>query len=110
MAKAPRGNNAETGDAAENNDAPTQIDGEQPLDGMEALAPIEDESEEDKAKRPQVPKELRPLFNEVARLSGMLSMARRSIYDGKPDKAVKALGMLERAVPDAREMAELSVS
>lgn len=107
MAKA-RGTNAQDDTAqGESTEPVAPLEGEQPLDGMPEPDAGAAEDDDDKAKRPQVPKEMRPLFNEVARLSGFLSLARRAIYDGDPARAAKALALLERSVPDAREIAEM---
>lgn len=109
MAKAPRGNASDATDAQPDSENAGPIEGEQPLDGMPDIAADAAEDEEDKAKRPQVPPGMRTLYNEVARLSGFLALARRAIYAGDAAKVAKALALLERAAPDAREIAELSV-
>lgn len=100
---------ADVTENAENNDAPTTIEGEQTLDGMPEAPEAASEAGDSKTPRPQIPKELRALSNEVARLSGFLGLARRAVYDNDPERAVKALTLLERSVPGAREVAELSV-
>jgi len=110
MAKSRGQNTVETGSEPENTEAGTLIEGEQALDDVSDTTPVPAEGEDDAAKRPAVPKELRPLFNEIARLSSFLAIARRAIYNGQPERAAKALGLLERAMPDAREMADLSAS
>jgi len=61
----------------------------------------------DAATRPTVPQELRPLFNEVARLSATLGIARRSCYEGDGARATKALQLMEKQLPMALEMAAL---
>ena len=57
--------------------------------------------------RPKVDKGMRPLFNEIARLSATLTLARSACYEGDPGKALRALQRLGRQVPDAVELAEL---
>lgn len=54
-----------------------------------------------------IPKEMRPLFAEIGRLSSTLAIARNAMYDSDPAKARKALDLLSRQVPQAIEIAEL---
>lgn len=83
--------------------------GEEPtLDGM-PQAPADTETDASApTERQTVPKHLRPLFNEIARLSGFLALARRAVYEDAPERAVKALALVEGAAPAAREVAEIS--
>lgn len=67
-----------------------------------------DSDGEEKPERAKVPLELRPVFNEISRLSGMLAIARRAAYDGRSDRVLGALELLEEAVPAARKMASLT--
>lgn len=101
---------AATDENTENAETVAPIEGETPLEGMPEPDAEADDEEDGKVKRTPVPPGLRPLFNEIGRLSGFLSLARRSVYENNPERAVKALALLERSVPDAREIAELSVS
>lgn len=100
---------ADMTEPVENNDDSVKVEGQETLEGMPEPDTEMSEGEDGKVKRTPVPPGLRPLFNEIARLSGFLTIARRAVYDDDPSKAVKALALLERATPDAREIAELSV-
>lgn len=79
------------------------------LNGMPADPDGEDGEATTDTVRPTVPKHLRALFNEIGRLSGILSIARRAVYANEPVTAVKALRLLEGQTPAACEVAELSV-
>ena len=62
--------------------------------------------DEDKAK---VTPGLRMLYNEIARLSATLGIARRACYTDDAVKAERALDLLSRQLPLAQEVASLLV-
>lgn len=108
MARQPRTTDAPDAalDAADS--AQTDVTVEPTLEGMPEATPDSEASDDDAAERVKVPKQLRPLFNEIGRLSGILGLARKAVYDDRPERAVKALMLLESQAPAAREIAELS--
>lgn len=80
---------------------------EEVFEGMEDMGGGAEGDTDEDGKRPRVPREMRPIFGEVARLSSTLSLARKACYDNDPERALKALSVLERQVPGAIEVAEL---
>lgn len=79
------------------------------LDGMpQALAAAQNGSDGGSERR-QVPRELRPVFSEIARLSGILGIARNAVYANDAARAADALSVLEESASGARKIAQLVV-
>jgi hypothetical protein len=107
-----RGNRAATvdveADDAQDVQIPEQVS-EPTLEGMPTDTVDDADAVTVAIERVKVPKEMRPLFNEIARLSGTLSLARKAVYANDAERATRALALLEKQVPGAREMSELIV-
>lgn len=109
MASRTRGTTQNADDTAATEETHVDSTEEPTLDNMPSAPEDGAEETTGAAERAKVPKELRPIFNEIGRLSGMLALARRATYNNQPDKVLKALELLEKSVSGAREMAELTV-
>ncbi len=57
--------------------------------------------------RPQVDKALRPIYAEIARLSGTLGLARKACQEGNPQGVIDALDVLGMELPIAQKKASL---
>lgn len=52
---------------------------------------------------------MRPLYNEIARLSATLAQARQAAFNGDPARSVRALALLQEQTGMAVRFAELMV-
>lgn len=109
MARKPRESQVEEQNTDTTEQDTTGAGEEQMLDGMPQDSGNGDTPAATAQEKVVVPKELRPLFNEIGRLSGFLALARRAVYADDPARAAEALELIVESAPTAAKVARVSV-